>query len=79
MSWYIADAPYLLDSFEGELPLLAFEPSMLGEIRDLVSHFGWENRKLRKLARKEMSIEGSERLDYKYTQSLQEKWRCISR
>ncbi|KAK5629125.1 hypothetical protein RRF57_004840 [Xylaria bambusicola] len=79
MSWYIADAPYLLDCFEGKVPLLAFEPSILGEIKDLIANIGWENRKLRKLAVKELSIQGFEKVDYKYTHSLQDKWRCISR
>ncbi|KAI1753328.1 hypothetical protein F4782DRAFT_90937 [Xylaria castorea] len=79
MKWYIADTPYLLDSFEGKIPLLAFEPSTLVEMKDLITNLGWENRKLRKLAIKELSIEGYETVDWKYTQSLQQKWRCISR
>ncbi|KAI0546337.1 hypothetical protein F4679DRAFT_416227 [Xylaria curta] len=79
MTWYIADAPYLLDSFEGKIPLLAFEPPTLVEMKDLITNLGWENRKLRKLAIKELSIEGYETVDWKYTQSLRQKWRCISR
>ncbi|KAI0536538.1 hypothetical protein GGR58DRAFT_514502 [Xylaria digitata] len=79
MAWYIADAPYMLDSFEGKLPLLAFEPPVLKEMKDLITNLGWENRRLRKLAVKELSIEGFEKVDYKYTQSLQDKWRCIAR
>ncbi|TGJ84215.1 hypothetical protein E0Z10_g4585 [Xylaria hypoxylon] len=79
MTWYIADAPYMLDSFEGKIPLLAFEPSVLSEIKDLITCLGWENRKLRKLAVKVLSIEGFEKVDDKYTQSLRNKWRCIAR
>ncbi|KAI0197267.1 hypothetical protein EV127DRAFT_329817 [Xylaria flabelliformis] len=72
MTWYIADVPYLLDSFEGKIPLLAFEPSTLVEMKDLITSLGWENRKLRKLAIKELSIEGYETVDWKYTQSLRQ-------
>ncbi|KAI0865764.1 hypothetical protein F4860DRAFT_264802 [Xylaria cubensis] len=79
MTWYIADVPYLLDSFEGKIPLLAFEPSTLVEMKDLITNLGWENRKLRKLAIKELSLEGYETVDWKYTQSLRQKWHCISR
>ncbi|KAI0869992.1 hypothetical protein GGS24DRAFT_129333 [Hypoxylon argillaceum] len=79
MVWYIADTPYLLDSFEGKVPILAFEPSILGDIKDLITYLGWEHRKLRTLAKRESSITGFERVDYNYTQSLRGKWRCISR
>ncbi|TRX89111.1 hypothetical protein FHL15_010028 [Xylaria flabelliformis] len=40
MTWYIADVPYLLDSFEGKIPLLAFEPSTLVEMKDLITNLG---------------------------------------
>ncbi|KAI3321654.1 hypothetical protein HD806DRAFT_545850 [Xylariaceae sp. AK1471] len=79
MEWYIADTPYLLESFEGKIPLLAFEPSMLAEIKDLITYLGWENRKLQKLVTKESAIEGLDKYNPEYTQSLQHKWRCIAR
>lgn len=77
--WYIADVQFISDAFEERVALLAFEPSMLDEIKHLLINLGLEDRKLLKLAKMDLSIQGFGKLNLQYTQSLQEKWTCIAR
>lgn len=78
-SWYIADVAHLRDSFEANVPLLAFDPQSLEDIKLLIKHMGCEVRKLSTLAKREASIEGWEKPNASYTSSLREKWRYIAR
>ena len=77
-SWYIADVPYLRDSFEGEAPLLALDAPSLRDIEILIGLMECDDRRLSILAKKEATLEGGRTLN-EYTRSLQQKWGCISR
>jgi hypothetical protein len=78
-AWYIADVPYLRDSFKGEAPLLAFDTSSLDDIKFLIECMECEDRRFLRLAKKESTIEGGQILDKEYTRSLRQKWKCMAR
>jgi hypothetical protein len=77
--WYIADLQHLCDSFEGIVPLLAFEAQSLGDIKLLIKHTGCDKRKLSDFAKREANINGWEKPNEEYTRSLHGKWNYIAR
>jgi hypothetical protein len=78
-SWYIADLQHLRDSFEGIVPLLAFETQSLEDLKVLIKHTGCDKRKLSDFVKREARINGWEKLNEEYTRSLGDKWKYIAR
>ena len=76
--WYIADRPHLRNSFQGRLPLLAFENEALDKMQTLMRKLGLEKRILSKIATSETLIEGKAEPNIVLTKSLCSKSRFIA-
>lgn len=77
--WLIADRHHLRQSFEGVVPLLAFEVSEIGRIASVLSAMGLESRLLSKRVEDVAKIDGNSRLHPRYTAYLRRKAKFIVR
>jgi hypothetical protein len=77
--WFIADRPHLKQSFEGMVPLLAFNIETVEAIKELIELLSLKNRVLSKVAKGVSKPNGQFFLHEEYTKSLRQKSRCIAR
>ena len=78
-TWFIADRAHLKESFEGLVPLLAFNPTTIEQIRPLIDAMNISHHVLSNSARGVSKTEGKVESSHEYTSSLHQKSIYISR